>query len=227
LALIVVHPARIALAVFSGLALAVSGLALALRGRHRGAALYRRYFTESRRERQFIAAIGFYFSFAVVRFLTHAIRAGYGPFHDVEMGGRHIHHLVFGILLLLLVGYLWLLEVGSGIRSRSRWPGRVMSLLYGVGAALTLDEFALWLNLQDVYWQSQGRESVDAVALFGSLLMIGLLGGRYLRALVREALKPLRYGARRSGISARFRNKQVADHPAQRDRKPGARPPVN
>jgi hypothetical protein len=74
----------------------------------------------------------------------------------------------------------------------------VISLLYGVGAALTLDEFALWLNLQDVYWERQGRASIDAVALFGSLLMIGLLGGRYLRALAREALKPLRRAAGRA-----------------------------
>jgi hypothetical protein len=45
-----------------------------------------------------------------------------------------------------------------------------MSILYGVGAALTLDEFALWLNLQDVYWSPQGRSSIDAVILFGALL---------------------------------------------------------
>jgi hypothetical protein len=51
-----------------------------------------------------------------------------------------------------------------------------MSILYGVGAALTLDEFALWLNLKDVYWSSQGRSSIDAVILFGALLAIGAWG---------------------------------------------------
>ena len=51
-----------------------------------------------------------------------------------------------------------------------------MSMTYGVAAALTLDEFALWLNLRDVYWQREGRESFEAMALFGGLLAIGLLG---------------------------------------------------
>ena len=67
-----------------------------------------------------------------------------------------------------------------------------MSFLYGMGAALTLDEFALWLNLQDVYWERQGRESIDAVLLFGALLGIGITGGRFLGAVGREALAPLR-----------------------------------
>ncbi len=99
----------------------------------------------------------------MVRILTHAIRAGRGPFHNLEVGGRHIHHLVWGILLLLIVGYGWLLQFGPIVQARSRWHGRVMAFLFGVGAALTLDEFALWLNLQDVYWERQGRASMDAV----------------------------------------------------------------
>src|ERR1700756_5272304 len=69
--------------------------------------------------------------------------------------GRHIHHLVFGIFLLLLVGYGWLAEIGTGSPSSSLLVGRLMCLLYGAGAALVLDEFALWLNLQDVYWAQQ------------------------------------------------------------------------
>lgn len=59
-------------------------------------------------------------------------------------------------------------------------------MLYGIVAALTLDEFALWLNLRDVYWAREGRESIDAVILFGSFLLIGLWGGPFLSALVRE-----------------------------------------
>jgi hypothetical protein len=55
-----------------------------------------------------------------------------------------------------------------------------------MGAALTLDEFALWLNLRDVYWETQGRESVDAVLLFASLLSIGAWGGPFLAALGRH-----------------------------------------
>jgi hypothetical protein len=65
--------------------------------------------------------------------------------------------------------------------------GGIMSFFYGVGAALTLDEFALWLNLRDVYWDREGRASIDAVILFGGLLSIGIWGGPFLRALITEA----------------------------------------
>src|SRR5437867_11546604 len=68
---------------------------------------------------------------------------GGGPLHDVVIGGTHLHHLVLGILLLLGVGYLWLAQVGTGIGRSLDWPSRITALFYGVGAALTLDEFAL------------------------------------------------------------------------------------
>jgi hypothetical protein len=129
-------------------------------------------------------------SFAIIRFVTHAIHSGVAPFHDLEIAGRHIHHLVFGILILLAVGYGWLLEFGSVIHTSSRVSGRVMAMLYGIGAALTLDEFALWLNLEDVYWAQEGRASIDAVLLFGAFMITGLLGGRFFRLLTREALRP-------------------------------------
>jgi hypothetical protein len=95
-------------------------------------------------------------------------------------------------LLLLLVGYCWLMEVGIG--SDGLWPvaGRLTSMLYGVAAALILDEFALWLNLSDVYWERQGRESYEAMALFGSFLAVGLFGVPLLRGLVRELGRPFR-----------------------------------
>jgi hypothetical protein len=185
----VLHPARIALAIFVLVAILIIHFGATIRGgASRVRELYRMHFGDVRRERQLVAAIGFYFSFAAVRVLTHAIRAGRGPFHNVEMGGRHIHHLVWGILLLLVAGYGWLLQIGTDERGGSRWPGRMMALLYGIGAALTLDEFALWLNLQDVYWERQGRASIDAVVLFGALLTIGVLGLRFFNALAREAL---------------------------------------
>jgi hypothetical protein len=63
---------------------------------------------------------------------------------------------------------------------------RLTAVLFGIAAALTLDEFALWLQLRDVYWTREGRESVDAVLLFGALLSAGLWGGPFLRALGRE-----------------------------------------
>lgn len=152
-------------------------------------AIYRQNLGETWRERVFLASFAFFVTFALVRALTHAIRAGVGPFHNLSVGGRHIHHMVWGISLLLLVGYGWLLEVGSGVSGTSTWMGRVMALFYGIGAALTLDEFALWLNLEDVYWLPKGRESIDAVLLFGSLLSIGIWGGPLIRAMIREALR--------------------------------------
>ena len=94
-------------------------------------------------------------------------------------GGLHIHHLVWGILLLLLVGSIWMLEVGVG----SSWVASLTAIAFGVGAALTLDEFALWLNLSDVYWQRQGRESLEALAIFGGLLASALVGWPFARDL--------------------------------------------
>ena len=102
------------------------------------------------------------------------------------MGGRHIHHLVWGILLLLFVGYAWLGEFGSGTTTTDIFVNRLLAILYGAGAALTLDEFALWLNLEDVYWARQGRESIDAVILFGALLSIGAWGAPLFAALSRR-----------------------------------------
>jgi hypothetical protein len=128
------------------------------------------------RRRLFIASVSFFMTFAGVRAVVYAVLHKIPPFHFVQMEGRHIHHLVFGILILLLVGYGWLCEVGVGTDGSSIFVGRLMSILYGVGAALTLDEFALWLNLKDVYWTSQGRSSIDAVILFGALLAIGAWG---------------------------------------------------
>jgi hypothetical protein len=197
LALAILHPARLSLAIFVVAALVYLIFGSLIRGGYRRVhEIYLQHFARAHRERQLMAALGFYLAFAIVRILTHSIRAGRGPFHNVEMGGRHIHHLVWGILVLLIVGYGWLLQFGTDVRARSRWPGRIMAFLYGVGAALTLDEFALWLNLRDVYWEREGRASIDAVALFGSLLAIGVLGGRFLHALAREAMRPLTAGRR-------------------------------
>jgi len=77
-------------------------------------------------------------------------------------------------LILLFVGYGWLADIG--IDDSSILLSRLMSILYGVGGALTLDEFALWLNLKDVYWSPQGRTSIDAIVLFGALLAASTWG---------------------------------------------------
>ncbi|NEK56514.1 hypothetical protein GCU56_01320 [Geodermatophilus sabuli] len=114
--------------------------------------------------------LAFLTTFLATRFVTHAIRSGRGPFRDASVGGVHVHHEVYGIFLLL----------GSGTAEFAYRPGggwgSLLAVLFGAGAALTLDEFALWLHLEDVYWSREGRSSVDAVLIalvIGVLLLIG------------------------------------------------------
>jgi hypothetical protein len=149
--------------------------------------LYRRAFHDTRRERLFLSSVSFFTTFAATRTITHAIRDGVGPFHNLSEGGRHLHHLVFGIAGLLGTGYLWLIHVeeprnGEGDDALAKFN----SVLYGGASALTLDEFALWLDLEDVYWSKQGRASVDAVFLFGGVLSIGLWGRPFFKELFKE-----------------------------------------
>jgi hypothetical protein len=140
------------------------------------------------RRRLFLASVSFFVTFLFVRLLVASITHHVGPFGWVMMGGRHIHHLVWGILLLLVVGYLELAEFGTGSTPSSIFASRLISILFGMGAALTLDEFALWLDLDpQAYWTHAGRLSVDAVVLFGALLAIGAWGA------------PLWAGGRRQG----------------------------
>ena len=131
--------------------------------------------------RLFLASVSFFITFLAVRLLVASITHHIGPFGYVEMGGRHIHHLVWGILLLLISGYAEIADVGTGDTPMSILLSRLLALTYGIGAALTLDEFALWLNLSDVYFTPEGRESIDAIVLFGALLSIGAWGAPVFR----------------------------------------------
>jgi hypothetical protein len=152
--------------------------------------IYRQSFRDTRRERLFLSSVSFFATFAATRTITHAIRDGIGPFHNLSVGGRHFHHLVFGIGGLLGSGYLWLVHVETQRSAAGKTTDNALakfnSILYGGASALTLDEFALWLDLEDVYWSKQGRASVDAVMLFGGVLSIGLWGGPFFRRLFRE-----------------------------------------
>jgi hypothetical protein len=170
--------------------------------------IYYKYFEDRRKERQLFSTGAFFVTFATVRAITHAIRAERGPFKNVKgPGGKHIHHMTFGIIDLLTVGYLWMLEIGV---SEQRTSSRITSAVYGSGAALTLDEFALWLNLEDVYWAKQGRESIDAVVLFGSLSVLSVLGKGFL-------LELLQGGEPRPGPLARVRAAARTLVPARRN----------
>lgn len=147
--------------------------------------VYRRHFeSDPRRERLFLASLGFFGGFGTARAITHAILHKRGPFRNLSVGGRHLHHLVFGIGGLLGVGYAWLLLLG--VSPDHKRLSRATAVSYGVASALTLDEFALWLNLQDVYWAKQGKQSIDAVAVFGGALSIGIWGGPFFLGVARE-----------------------------------------
>jgi hypothetical protein len=141
----------------------------------------------------FLASLSFFLTFGATRLATNAQRGIADPI-QVSIGGIHIHHLVWGIVLLLLVGYTWLIQVGTSSDGPSVRFGRITAFLYGTGAALTLDEFALWLNLEDVYWEREGRSSIDAVMLFGALVSAGLWGGPFLRGVTRQVTRMVRAG---------------------------------
>jgi len=94
-------------------------------------------------------------TFAAVRAITYSIRAGKGPFHNISAGGEHLHHYMWGIGMLAGVGAV---AVHGEERHRSH---PAVATAYGSGLALIVDEFALLLDLRDVYWAKQGRVSVD------------------------------------------------------------------
>jgi hypothetical protein len=105
-------------------------------------------------------------TFAGVRGLTWSIRGGKGPFGNLSVGGEHLHHYMWGIAMLAGVGAIAV----RGEDEHRRHPAVAIS--YGGGLALIVDEFALLLDLKDVYWAKQGRISVDVgvggIALAGS-----------------------------------------------------------
>lgn len=143
----------------------------------------------------FLASLSFFVTFGVTRWVTHAFRNHEDPL-QIHIGGVHVHHLVWGILLLIVVGYMWLIQVGTEGNGRAIRMGRITAVLWGVGAALTLDEFALWLNLEDVYWEREGRASVDVTLMYGALVSAGLWGGPFLRAVGRQTLRILGWSSR-------------------------------
>ncbi len=124
------------------------------------------------KEVDFLILVAFTVSFGFIRTSAHLIRAqvSWWPGNVETKSGTHIHHLVWGILLLMTMGYL-----GLAVDLGSPWL-ELTAIAFGVGIGLTLDEFALWLNLEDVYWSEKGRQSIDAVIIVASLLGLSLLG---------------------------------------------------
>lgn len=136
---------------------------------------YELHIVEPGKQPQFFLLDSFLLTFTSVRLITHAIKDDRFKrvLHNVKgPGGVHIHHMVPGIIMTLTFGYLGVSEPEPKRRS-------LHALGFGAGAALTLDEFALWLNLQDVYWEKQGRRSIDAVVVAGTVMTIGLTGAKF------------------------------------------------
>ncbi|GAB1330094.1 hypothetical protein ACE1SV_44330 [Streptomyces sennicomposti] len=109
-------------------------------------------------------------TFLVTRVITRLIRAGKGPFGNVRAGGVHIHHVVPGVVLSVLGGF------GAVASGRHGFGAAAFAVVFGVGAGLVLDEFALILHLDDVYWSEAGRKSVEAVVLTAALVGLVLAG---------------------------------------------------
>jgi hypothetical protein len=148
--------------------------------------IYQHTIINQQRSGGFLIAMSFLLSTLTVRGITHAIRDKRLTFlfHNISGGrGLHIHHLVLGILGLLGVGYV-------DVRFRPARPRvhRGLAVLYGIAAALTLDEFALWLRLSDVYWTAEGRESVDALFVAGASSLLAVEGLSFWRALWRDII---------------------------------------
>jgi len=151
---------------------------------------YRTHIQDAGRKSRFLIALAFLVTFAVVRFITYSIRYGWLPFlpflHNIQTrSGLHIHHLVYGIALLLLAGY-----VALAVPQRQGRQLAALAVLYGIGAALTLDEFALWLNLEDVYWARQGRESVDVAIGVAAIFALAAVGASFWRAIWHDLTRP-------------------------------------
>src|SRR5438874_7009211 len=118
----------------------------------------------------FVLLAAFLGSFLFIRTsarLMRSPRVTWWPGSVTTGGGLHLHHLVWGIVLLLLTGFLSFVT-----KPTSPWE-EILAALFGIGAGFTLDEFALWIHLRDVYWAEEGRSSFDAVivaAVLGGLI---------------------------------------------------------
>jgi hypothetical protein len=137
------------------------------------------------RSEGFLIAASFLLTCLIVRGITHAIRDQRFTFlfHNVSSGGgAHIHHFVYGVLALLVIGFL-----AIRFHPQRLWIRRTLAVIYGAAAALVLDEFAVWLTFEDVYWSPQGKASVAALILAGAFFLVALEGLGFWRALLRDA----------------------------------------
>lgn len=121
----------------------------------------------------FLVLVGFVLSFAFIRMSTRLMRSPKVPWWPgsvVSDSGVHLHHLVFGIVTMMAAGSLGFLAYGNSPATE------ICAFFFGVGAGLTIDEFALWVHLEDVYWAEEGRSSIDATVIAAAGMGLILLG---------------------------------------------------
>jgi hypothetical protein len=140
------------------------------------------------RQGVFLVLVGFILSFAFIRMSARLMRSPKVPWWPgsvVSDSGVHLHHLVFGIVTMMIAGTL-----GFTVHGDSPWA-EVCGFLFGVGAGLTIDEFALWVYLDDVYWAEEGRSSIDATVIAAAAMGLVVLG-----------VNPLDLGSESEGVLA-------------------------
>jgi hypothetical protein len=121
----------------------------------------------------YLVLFGFLLSFAFIRMSTRLMRSPKVPWWPgsiVSDSGVHLHHLVFGIVTMMIAGAAGFASLGD-----SPWL-EICAFAFGIGAGLTIDEFALWVYLDDVYWADEGRSSIDATVIAAAAMMLVLLG---------------------------------------------------
>jgi hypothetical protein len=128
----------------------------------------------SGRDAALLVLLAFVLSFLFIRTSARMIRAqvSWWPGNVETASGLHLHHLVWGIGLMFVAGFL-----GFVLESAAPWY-QLAAVAFGIGCGLTADEFALWVRLDDVYWSTEGRESLDAVILVVAFMALVVLGTR-------------------------------------------------
>ena len=140
------------------------------------------------RQGVFLVLVGFVLSFAFIRMSTRLMRSPKVPWWPgsvVSDSGVHLHHLVFGIVTMMVAGTLGFAALGESPYAE------ICAFGFGVGAGLTIDEFALWVYLDDVYWAEEGRSSIDATVIAAALMGLVVLG-----------INPLDIGSESEGVAA-------------------------
>jgi len=123
----------------------------------------------------FLMLVGFLGSFIFIRISTRIMRSdkvSWWPGSVVSESGVHVHHLVFGIVTMMAAGAAAFATLGY-----SPWF-EIFALIFGIGVGLTIDEFALWVHLDDVYWAEEGRRSIDATVIAVLCIALVMFGGR-------------------------------------------------